>query len=142
MSSPRTQLSWLALAACSALAACLALAACNGDDASRECQPTLSSDGGMTSLPADVDDILERRCRVCHGEPLQMYAPMPLVSWEHVHAPLPPPRDDEPVFAAIAQRIHDERFPMPPVTFPPLTQDERERLDQWLNACAPPAADR
>lgn len=118
----------------------MALAAC-GDDAAAACDPAFESDGGATALPADVDDILERRCRPCHSDPTQMFAPMPLVTWEHVHAPRGS-SDDEAVFEAIARRIHDERFPMPPSTFPPLDDDELARLDGWLADCAPPAGDR
>ena len=123
-------------------AAVVALVGCGDDGAAAECDPPLASDAGATALPADVDDILERRCRPCHSDPPQMFAPLPLVTWEHVHAPLAPPRDDEAVFTAIARRIHDERFPMPPTTFPPLDDDELARLDEWLAQCAPPAGDR
>jgi uncharacterized membrane protein len=114
---------------------------CNGDDTPAECGPPLVADGGATALPADVDDVLERRCRACHGDPTQMFAPMPLVSWEDVQAPLPAPRDDETVFHAIGVRIHDMRYPMPPVTFPQLTGGERDALDRWIERCAPPAED-
>jgi hypothetical protein len=117
------------------------LAACNGDDA-MACDPPVASDGGATELPSEVDAILERRCRPCHSDPTRMFAPMPLVTWEHVHAPRPAPNDDEAVFEAVAQRIHDERFPMPPVTFPQLDDDELATLDEWLSDCAPPAGDR
>jgi uncharacterized membrane protein len=123
------------------IAALHPLVACNGDDA-MACDPPVASDGGATELPSDVDDILERRCRPCHSDPTQMYAPMPLVTWEHVHAPRPAPNDDEAVFEAIARRIHDERFPMPPKTFRQLDDDELSRLDEWLSDCAPPAGDR
>ena len=129
------------LAVGSAAAALCAFAACGGDDVAAACEAQAVRDGGATALPDDVDDILERRCRPCHSDPPQMFAPMPLVTFEHVHAPRSPARGAEPVFETIARRIHDERYPMPPVTFPPLSRDELERLDAWLADCAPAAAD-
>jgi len=111
-----------------------ALVACNGGDS---CPGPLRGDGGMTPLPAEIDDILERRCRVCHSDPTEMFAPMPLVSWENLHAPRSESRPDEPVYESMGRRINDERAPMPPITFPQLDADERGALNDWIAECAP-----
>ncbi len=92
---------------------------------------------GETPVPAEIADILERRCWLCHGDPVEMFAPMSIVTWEHVQAP----RDEsgeETVYEAIARRIHSERFPMPPITFEQLTPEERDAFDAWFADCAPP----
>jgi hypothetical protein len=123
--------SWLLLA--SALAV---LAACNGE---QSCPGPVHVDGGMTPLPAEIDDILERRCRPCHQDPTLMFAPMPLVSWEDLHAPRSESRPDEPVYESMGRRINDERAPMPPITFPQLSSDERSTLNGWIADCAPAA---
>lgn len=115
------------------------LAACAEDRAGLACDAPLAIDGGVTALPPDIDGILERRCRECHTDPPQMFAPMPLLSWEHVQAPMPAPRDDEPVYQYIGARIDDERYPMPPVTRPQLTPQERAALNAWIEDCAPAA---
>ena len=122
-----------------ALAAVLALlAACNGEDS---CPGPVQSDGGMTPLPGEIDDIIERRCRPCHTNPTMMFAPMPLVTWEDLHAPRSEKRPDEPVYETMELRINDERAPMPPITFPQLTPEERDTLNGWIHDCAPPGKD-
>lgn len=102
-----------------------------------------------TPLPAEIDDILERRCRMCHSDPTQMFAPMPLVFWEDVQA-VRSEKTGEPVFQTMGRRIHSEKFPMPPLPAPSLSDEERaawpkltseeiDTLDAWIADCAPPA---
>lgn len=104
---------------------------------------------GQTLLPAEVDDILERRCRMCHSDPTRMFAPMPLVTWEDVQSPRSQ-ETDEPVFEVMGRKIHDEKFPMPPLPAPSLSDEEKaawpklsreeiDTLDAWIADCAPPA---
>lgn len=101
----------------------------------------------MTALPDEIDDIIERECRMCHSDPARMFAPMPLVTWEDVQRP----RSEgtgEPVFEVIGRRIHDDRFPMPPLpapslsdaeksTWPRLSREAIDTLDAWIADCAP-----
>lgn len=111
-----------------ALLVALALAAC-GD----ETRP----------LPADVDAVLESRCRRCHADPPANFAPMPLISWNDLHA-ASPGDPDSPVFVRVGVRIHSADFPMPPQRTDELaafTDAEREILDLWIAAGAPPAPD-
>lgn len=105
--------------------------------------------GGETRLPAEIDDILDRRCRMCHSDPTRMFAPFPLMTWEDVQASRSE-KTGELVFEAIGRRIHDEKFPMPPLPAPSLSDDEKaawpkltreevDTLDAWIADCAPPA---
>jgi hypothetical protein len=134
------------VAPCFAAVALLPVLACTG--APGECGPAMDRTGA-TPLPDEIDDILERRCRMCHSDPTQMFAPMPLVTWEDVQT-VRSENTAEPVFEVIGRRIHDERFPMPPLPAPSLPDDERKKwpklsdeeigtLDAWIADCAPPA---
>ena len=104
---------------------------------------------GEARLPPEIDDILERRCRMCHSNPMRMFAPMPLVTWEDAHA-LRSEKTGELVFEAIGRRIHDAKFPMPPLpnpslsdedkaAWPKLSREETDTLDAWIADNAPPA---
>jgi hypothetical protein len=98
--------------------------------------------GDPTPLPDDVDAVLEVRCRRCHGDPTASFTPMPLVTWEDLHAPAPG-SPDEAVYQVLARRIVDPMFPMPPIRAPEadaFTEDERQLLLEWVAAGAPPAA--
>lgn len=97
---------------------------------------------GERPLPPAVDAVLEQRCRRCHADPPREFAPMPLVTWDDLHAPSPG-SPDEPVYEVMARRIVDGDFPMPPVRAPEaesFTDDERAVLLEWIAAGAPPAA--
>ena len=67
---------------------------------------------------------------------------MPLESWDDLHAPAPG-NPDEAVYQAVARRIVDLEFPMPPARTPEagaFTDDERALLLDWIAAGAPAAA--
>lgn len=92
-------------------------------------------------LPADVDQILESRCRRCHGHPTDNFAPMPLVTWNDTQDPAPSD-PDKPVYVRIGERIRNPDFPMPPARTDELaafTEEERHMLEAWIAAGAPPA---
>ncbi|MDH5672312.1 MAG: hypothetical protein OEZ06_09195 [Myxococcales bacterium] len=92
---------------------------------------------GEPPLPADVDAILEARCRACHARPTARHAPMPLVSWQDVVA-LAPSVESEPVYEIIGRGLVDERAPMPPSRESRLSHAELQRLLAWVQGCAPP----
>lgn len=102
------------------------------------CEPVAMELPGDTPLPPEIVDVLERRCWKCHSDPVQNYAPMPLVSWQDVQARRHETNPD-PVYIVIGARIHSESFPMPPVMEPQLTAEEIATLDAWIADCAPPA---
>lgn len=127
---------------------CLGVLACACTTEPKTCAMPASL-AGETLLPAEIDDILKRRCRMCHSDPTRMFAPMPLVTWEDVQA-LRSQNTGEFVFEAIGRRIHDEKFPMPPLpapslsdeqkaAWPKLTREEIDTLDAWIADCAPSA---
>jgi uncharacterized membrane protein len=104
---------------------------------------------GETPLPPDIDDVIERRCRMCHSDPTEQFAPMPLLTWEDFQAPRWDGAD-RPVYDYARERINSDRLPMPPLPSPALSQEERaawprlsddERLllNAWFAECAPAA---
>jgi hypothetical protein len=107
----------------------LGLSACASDDEddSAACEPPQIR-AAHTPLPPEIDAILEQRCRSCHSNPTQMYAPFPLVSWEDLHMPYALD-EEQSIYEIVARRIDDPQFPMPPARQP------------QLDDCAPPAAD-
>ena len=110
------------------LFACAACAFASGCKSS-----TAAPSPGATPLPCDVGDVVAARCQGCHAAQPKFGAPMPLVSWEDVHAPAKsdPARE---VRELIAQRVHDPVRSMPPGA--PLPASELAMLDAWLDAGA------
>lgn len=103
--------------------------------------PWPSPDGAVAggALPCDVDDLLARRCRSCHGASPAFGAPMPLASYADLHAPA---RSDpsRPVFALVGARIHDDVHPMPQPPNARLSSADSATLDAWIAAGAPAGA--
>jgi hypothetical protein len=98
-------------------------------------------DGATASgaLPCAVDDVLARSCRSCHGAPPAFGAPMPLVTYDDLHAPAhtDPSRA---VFSLVGARIHDDAHPMPQPPNPRLSSADTATLDAWIAAGAPAGA--
>jgi hypothetical protein len=132
-----------------ALTACVlvfALAACT-NDAAQACEDGRRLEG-ETPLPAEIAELFERNCWICHTDPPAGFAPFPLVTWEDVQ--VQHRRDDPaPRYLAIARRIRDEQFPMPPrprpdlsdeekAAWPKLSEDEKQTIEAWVADCAPP----
>ena len=89
------------------------------------CAPRLepSAERSDEALPCDVDEVLQRRCRTCHGETPSFGAPMSLVELGRVRA------------SAIASRIADNS--MPPRPNAPLSGADRAVVDGWLKRGMP-----
>lgn len=75
------------------------------------------------ALPCDVDEVLQRRCRTCHGDTPSFGAPMSLVELHRVRR------------SSIAQRINDGS--MPPRPNAPLTTGDLAILDRWTRGGMP-----
>jgi uncharacterized membrane protein len=88
-------------------------------------------------LPADVDAVLERRCRKCHSRPPQNDAPFPLVTWADTQGTVPHNPLHPTIVDAMHARINDPKFPMPPSGME-LLDEERAVLNTWLLAGAKP----
>jgi len=120
--------------------AILTLAACtDGDpevtpdgDADADADADGDADAGQ-GIPCAVNDVLEI-CRDCHTSPPRYGAPMPLRTWDDVHAPAESDPSRE-VWELMRERINDPEDPMPPVGT--LTDEEKSTLDAWLADGAP-----
>lgn len=82
-------------------------------------------------VPREVDEILEAKCRMCHGNPTSMYAPMPLVTLEDFQATHAGASESNALRTRL--RINQSRTPMPPITFEQLTPEERDILNAWID---------
>ncbi|MBX3191486.1 MAG: hypothetical protein KF819_31110 [Labilithrix sp.] len=82
-----------------------------------------------TSLPCDVDDVLERNCRSCHSSPPKFGAPVALVSADDLAAPS---KSDpsKSVATRVGERIHDPVAPMPQGA--KLSAADMATLDTWI----------
>lgn len=91
--------------------------------------------GSSAGLPCDVGDVLASNCRSCHAASPKFGAPMPLVTYDDLHAPLKSDPSKK-VYEQIPARIHDAKSPMPP---PPNTLSDADAavLDAWASAGAP-----
>ena len=90
---------------------------------------------GPTPLPTDVQEIVNRECGSCHAQTPVGGAPMPLVTWEAMHA-VAVTNHALPVFELVGMRIHDAVHPMPATGRLPAA--ELAVLDAWIAAGAPP----
>lgn len=98
---------------------------------------TSSSGGGVGgNLPCDVDAVLAKNCRSCHGEPTKFGAPMPLISNADLQASakLTPGKK---VYEQVAARIHDDAAPMPQPPNPRLSAGDMAIIDGWVAKGAP-----
>jgi hypothetical protein len=91
------------------------------------------------SLPCDVTEVLEKKCQQCHSNPPRFGAPMPLVTFNDLHAAsvIDP---SQQVYQRVLARIHDAAAPMPPPSTGGLDPAEMATLDGWLKAGAPQTA--
>ncbi len=96
---------------------------------------------GPSGLPCDVDAVLAQNCLKCHAEIPQFGAPMPLTTWDALHAAA---RSDgtKSVYELVPVRIANDDQPMPPPPNPRLSAADRKVVTDWVAAGAPrgPAA--
>jgi hypothetical protein len=114
------------------LGALAAIVACSGKAATPN--PT------STPLPCRVDAVLEQSCRSCHTNPPKFGAPMPLLTFEDLHAAAPSDPNKR-VYELVGQRIHDDAKPMPQAPNPRLSALATTTLDDWIAQGAPARAD-
>jgi mono/diheme cytochrome c family protein len=88
-----------------------------------------------TPLPADVQALVDENCAECHAPSPRFGAPMPLTTWEAMHARART-RPELEVYQLVAERIHDEEDPMPARGM--LPAEELAIFDAWIAAGGPP----
>lgn len=90
--------------------------------------PTLPVVPATTNgIPCDVDGILERSCRTCHGKTPLYGAPMSLATREDVM----------PVAARVKARISDAAKPMPPAPNVRLSASDVATVSSWIDGGLP-----
>jgi hypothetical protein len=100
-------------------------------------ETTTTPDTGTTAsgaLPCEVDAILAKNCRSCHGEQPKFGAPMPLTNDAQLHAPAVTDKSKS-VFQMVKARINDATRPMPPGGL--LPANELSTVNAWLDKGAP-----
>lgn len=128
------------------LAAVLALAGACGGSSSAGPSPGGQPEAGAhtqpdtAGLPCDVDKVLANNCRSCHSAPPQFGSPMPLGSWDDLHARAPSDATKK-VHELVVARIADDARPMPPAPNRRLSEPERKTLSDWIAAGAPRGSD-
>lgn len=110
-----------------------------GSSVSNDAQPAGGTDAGVDTstsaqqLPCEVDAILEKNCRSCHGATPQFGAPMSLVTWADVQKNA----------AEVKRRINlpadsPERMPQKPN--PALSAADLATMNGWLDGGTPARA--
>jgi hypothetical protein len=92
-------------------------------------------------LPCDVASIVSSHCLLCHTDPPQFTAPMPLLTWANFHAQGVRTQDQK-VYELVGKRIQNPNARMPPAPNAPLSDAEMATMLDWINAGAPPATDQ
>lgn len=93
---------------------------------------------GDPSLFCAARAVIADACQGCHSAEPVGGAPMPLVTFDDFVAPAPI-SEDELVYEAIAERIHDTKRPMPPQGA--LSADKLAAIDAWIEGGAKPGDD-
>lgn len=89
-------------------------------------------------LPCDVASVVSAHCLLCHTNPPQYTAPMPLLTWADFHAQgVRTP--DQVVYQLVGTRIQSTTARMPPPPNAALSSDELTTMMNWIDAGAPPA---
>ena len=83
----------------------------------------------------DVQPIVAEKCQLCHGDPPQFTAPMPLVAYQDVFARAR--QSGAPIHSEMVNRIYAESARMPPPSQPQLTEQEKEIIRAWSFNGAP-----
>ncbi len=98
--------------------------------------PTGTAPTTKNGLPCDVDSVLAKNCRSCHGDTPSFGAPMPLTSYETLVAPSKADPQKR-MIDLVLKRIRDDAAPMPQAPNPRLSAADMATMDAWANAGAP-----
>ncbi|MFO0737267.1 MAG: hypothetical protein U0270_15360 [Labilithrix sp.] len=100
----------------------------SGEDARGEDGLTTKSEKNESGIPCAVKKVLEQKCQLCHGAETNYGASTSFVTLEDLKKEL----GGKKVSDLIAARIDDRARPMPPVTAPALSDEEKKTLSDWL----------
>jgi hypothetical protein len=92
-----------------------------------------------SDLPADVDDVLAKKCRRCHGSPPRHSAPFPLYTWADTRGQ----HHGRPIYERIGWAVEVGFMPNLIRANPPverLTDAEKQILIAWVRAGGPSAS--
>lgn len=89
-------------------------------------------------LPCAVRAVLEAKCWSCHANPPTSNAPFPLVTYADTQAEN---AAGVLVWERMQSAVESGFMPLSSSTDGPLTDDERDVLDDWFDACAPSEPD-
>jgi hypothetical protein len=90
-------------------------------------------------LPADVDEVLAKKCRRCHGAPTRHAAPFPLYTWADTRGQY----HGQPIYERIGRAVESGFMPNLVPANPPverLTDAEKQTVLAWVAAGGPSAS--
>jgi hypothetical protein len=119
----------------SALVGLSSITSCHSDDGA---SPRANGPGAITEavdVPCEVATILRDNCLACHSSPPAYGAPMPLVTWDQLHADAPSDPSRK-VFEMMGERTHAEGEKRMPKGGR-LSDADQAALDAWIDAGAP-----
>ncbi|MFT3775224.1 MAG: hypothetical protein QM820_58495 [Minicystis sp.] len=105
-----------------------------GAGAAAACDTTTPQSG---DIPCDVFAVIHAHCHQCHTDPVMGGAPFPLNTYADTQAVFVASRL---VFQQMSIQIQPGAAPQMPLGGDMLSDAEFKTLNDWLNACAPPAA--
>lgn len=92
-----------------------------------------------TDVPCDVAQVLSDHCWECHNVQTNWSAPMSLVARTDFKA-MGPITATEMVSALVKSRTHNSANPMPPSTRAPVSEEELQVLDAWIDGGLQPGS--
>jgi len=96
-----------------------------------------AKEANTSGLPCAVKTALETKCQLCHGAETTYGASVSLVTRDDLGKDFKGKKVGELVKA----RINDTNRPMPPITAPPLTAEERSAVSDWISEGMRPSDD-
>lgn len=97
-----------------------------GDDPVAQPDPDPNPDPNPTTkvtYSADIKSVIDSRCISCHGNPVSQGAPYSLTTYTQVKNNI----------SSIISRINSSSNPMPPAPNSPLSQAQKDLIQQWNN---------
>ncbi|MBX3234217.1 MAG: hypothetical protein KIT84_40390 [Labilithrix sp.] len=82
-----------------------------------------------SGLPCAVKKVLEEKCQLCHGAETNYGASTSLVTLDDLKKEF----NGKKVSDLVAARVANEDRPMPPITAPALSDDEKKTLSSWID---------